>query len=94
MQTYFENYNFSQLLRGHIPLSPQAPKFCQSLILAPPLLKNSGSTPDLVHFVFQFLILKVKGVQPFLMHMGNIGPNLSQTWQLRKKNLKEQIKLS
>ena len=32
----FENYNFSLLLRGHIPLrhplSPQAPKFCQSLI--------------------------------------------------------------
>ena len=45
----FENYNFSQLLRGYIllrhPISPQAPKFCQSLIWAPPLLKNPGSTP-------------------------------------------------
>ena len=37
----FENYKFSPLLRGHIPLrhplSRQAPKFCQSLIWAPPL---------------------------------------------------------
>ena len=43
----FENYNFSSLLRGHIPLrhhlSQQALKFCQSLIWAPPLLKSPGS---------------------------------------------------
>ena len=46
MQIDFENYNFCLFLRGHIPLrhplSPQAPKFCQSLIWAPPLLKNHG----------------------------------------------------
>ena len=49
-QINFENYIFSPLLRGHIPLrhplSPQALKFCQSLILAPPLFKNPGSAPD------------------------------------------------
>ena len=49
VQIDFENYNFSLLLRGHIPfrhpLSPQVPKFCQSLIWVPPLLKNPGSTP-------------------------------------------------
>ena len=49
-QINFENYLFSVLLRGHIPLrhplSPQALKFCQSLIWAPPLFKNPGSAPD------------------------------------------------
>ena len=46
----FENYIFSPLLRGCIPLkhplSPHARKFCKSLILAPPLLKNPGSAPE------------------------------------------------
>ena len=41
VQIDFENYNFSPLLRGHIPLrhplSHRAPKFCQSLNLALPL---------------------------------------------------------
>ena len=41
MWTDFENSNFSLILRGHIPLrhplSPQAPKFCQSLIWDPVL---------------------------------------------------------
>ena len=50
MQIDFENYSFSPLLRGHIPLrhplSPQVPKFCQSLIWAPPFLKNLGSAPE------------------------------------------------
>ena len=50
MQIDFENYNFSPFLMGDIPLrhplSPKVPKFCQSLILAPPLLKNPGSAPD------------------------------------------------
>ena len=49
-QINFENYIFSPLLRGHIPLrhplSPQALKFCQSLIWTPPLFKNPGSAPD------------------------------------------------
>ena len=49
VQINFENYKFSLLLRRHIPLrhplSPQAPKFCQSLIWAPPLFKNPGSAP-------------------------------------------------
>ena len=46
----FENCHFSLLLRGHIPLrhplSPQAPKFCKTLMWVPPLLKNPGSAPD------------------------------------------------
>ena len=33
-----ENYKFSPLLR--YPLSPKVPKFCQSLIWVPPLLKT------------------------------------------------------
>ena len=49
VQINFENYNFFPLLRGHIPrrypLSPQAPKFCQSLIWAPPLFKKSWIHP-------------------------------------------------
>ena len=49
MRTDFENYNFSLLLRGHIPLrhplSQQVPKFCQSLIWASPLLKKSWICP-------------------------------------------------
>ena len=51
MRIDFENYNFSPLLRGHIPfrhpLSPHAPKFCETLIWAPPLFKYPGSAPVL-----------------------------------------------
>ena len=67
----FENYNFSPLLRGHIPLrhplSPQAPKFCQSLIWAPPLLKNPGSAPEYQQCQF-FRIFSVKSSPPFFYH--------------------------
>ena len=51
MRIDFENYNISPLLKGHIPLrhplSPHAPKFCETLIWAPPLLKYPGSAPVL-----------------------------------------------
>ena len=67
----FENYNFSPLLRGHIPLrhplSPQAPKFCQSLIWVPPLLKNPGSTPEYQQCQF-FRIFRQKVHPIFFYH--------------------------
>ena len=74
----FENYNFSPLLRGHIPLrhplSPQAPKFCQSLIWVPPLLKNPGSAPEYQQCQF-FRIFRQK-VHPifFTISLGQFGP--------------------
>ena len=53
MPTDFENYNFSLLLLGHIPLrhplSPQALKFCQSLIWVPPSFKKSWIRPCGAH---------------------------------------------
>ena len=53
VQIDFENYKFSPLLRGHILLTPpQAPKFCQSLILAPLLLKILDP-PLTNHLIFQ-----------------------------------------
>ena len=78
VRTDFENYIFSPLLRGHIPLrhplSPQAPKFCQSLIWVPPLLKNPESGPEYQQCQF-FRIFRQK-VHPifFTISLGQFGP--------------------
>ena len=79
LRSDFENYNFSLLLRGYIPLrhplSPQVPKFCQSLILVPPLSKNPASAPEIHCVEKSKLILPTCDSFPLITsHMCNLQP--------------------